>query len=113
MTIFIKTTMKVLPLVTMLVFGFAVEAKSSNQKKADKTVDVKCFVELVGGGDTISFWNVPKSKVSKLAKSITNHKISSPNSKQKVKIYKAHECILLKDDFTGSRAKVTDAKTAR
>ncbi len=36
-----------------------------------------------------------------------------PNSKQKVKIYKVYECVLLRDDFKGSKAKIVDAKTAR
>lgn len=113
MNIFTKATMKTLPLVTVLVFSFAIEAKSSNKEKEGKKVDAKCFVELVGGGETISFWNVSQNKVSGLSKSITGHKIMMPNSKQKVKIYKTHECVLLNDDFTGSRAKIVDAETAR
>lgn len=111
MNILTKISMKVIPLVTMLAFSFAIEAKQPEKK--DKKVDVKCFVELVGGGDMVSFWNVSTSKASSLSKSITGRKVMVPNSKQKVKIYKAYECALLKDDFTGSRAKSVDAKTAR
>lgn len=92
-------------------FSLVIEAKPS--AKEDKKVDVKCFVELVGGGETISFWSISAKKAANLSKSITGHKISVPNSKQKVKIYKAHECVFLKDDFAGSRAKIVDAKTAR
>jgi len=113
MNIITKTTMKALPLVTMLVLSIAVDAKSSNKNNSGKTVDVKCFVELVGGGETISFWNVPSSKVSDLAGSISNRKIPSPTSKQKVKIFKAYECVLLNESFTGNRAKTVDSKTAR
>ena len=36
-----------------------------------------------------------------------------PGSKQKVKIYKTHECVLSNDDFTGSRAKIVDSETGR
>lgn len=113
MNVFTKTSMKVIPLVTMLALSFVVEAKASEKK--DKKVDAKCFVELVGGGEIVSFWYVPQNKVANLSKSITGHKVMvpSPQSKQKVKIYKAHECVLLKDDFTGSRAKMVDAETAR
>lgn len=111
MNIFTKNVFKITPLVALLMFSLVIEAKPSDKK--DKKVDVKCFVELVGGGETISFWNIPTSKVANLAKSITGHKVSVPNSKQKMKIYKAHECALLKDDFTGSRAKIVDAETAR
>lgn len=111
MNFFTKNYIKVIPLVTMLVFSFGIEAKSS--QKEDKKVDAKCFVELVGGGDMVSFWNVSQNKVSSLSKSITGRKVMVPNSKQKIKIYKTHECVLLKDDFTVSRAKIVDAKTAR
>jgi hypothetical protein len=36
-----------------------------------------------------------------------------PGSKQKIQIYKTHECVLSSDDFTGSKAKLVDRKTAR
>lgn len=111
MIIFIKTSVKVLLLMTMLACSFVIEAKPS--EKEDKKVDAKCFVELVGGGEMVSFWNVSRNKVSILSKSITGRKVMVPNSKQKVKIYKALECVLLNDDFTGSKAKMVDATTAR
>ncbi|MFT6987856.1 MAG: hypothetical protein ACJAT7_003721 [Psychromonas sp.] len=111
MNIFRITSMKFIPLVTMLVFSFGIEAKQL--EKESKKVDAKCFVEIVGGGEMVSFWNVSQNKISSLSKSITGRKVMAPNSKQKVIIYKADECVLLKDNFTGSRAKIVDAKTAR
>jgi len=114
MNIFTGISMKVLPLMTMLVFSLYIEAKPLEKvKKEGKKVDVKCFVELTGGGEMVSFWNVSQNKISSLSKSITGRKVIAPNSKQKVKIYKAHECVLLNDNFTGSRAKNVDATTAR
>ena len=114
MNIFTKTSMKVLPLMTMLMFSLFIEAKPLEKvKKEGKKVDVKCFVELAGGGEMVSFWNVSQNKVSSLSKSITGRKVIAPNSKQKVKIYQAHECVLLNDDFTGSKAIMVDATTAR
>jgi len=106
-----NTYMKILPLAALLAFSFISEAKSVD--KESKKVDVKCFVELVGGGETISFWYVPSNKVSNLAQKITGHKVSVPNAKQKVKIYKTHECVLSKNNFSGSRAKIVDSETAR
>ena len=111
MNIYTNTSMKVIPLVIMLSFSFVTEAKPPEKK--DKKVDVKCFVEVVGGGKAVRFWNVSENKVSGLLKSITGRKVMADNSKQKVKIYKAHECVLLKDDFTGSRAKIVDSETGR
>ncbi|MBL4822035.1 MAG: TapY2 family type IVa secretion system protein [Colwellia sp.] len=100
-------------LLPMILFMISNELEAKTSTKQDKKVDAKCFVELVGGGEIVSFWNVSENKVSGLSKSITGHKVMVSNSKQKVKIYKTHECVLLKDDFTGSRAKIVDAETAR
>ena len=111
MSVFTKTIMKIIPLMTMLACSLVVEAQET--VKEDKKIDVKCFVELVGGEQIISFWNIPTSKVSSLSKSITGHKIMVPGSKQKVKIYKTHECVLSNDDYTGSRAKIVDSETGR
>ena len=44
-SIFLKT----MSLMTILAITFAIEAKSPEKK--ERTVDVKCFVELVGGGN--------------------------------------------------------------
>lgn len=102
---------KVLPLTVLLAFSFTTEAKTSI--KQDKKVDAKCFVELVGGGETITFFNIPEKKLTSLSKSIVGHRVAPPGIRQRVKIYKAHECVLLKANFKGSKAKIVDAKTAR
>jgi len=106
-----KTSIKTIPLATILALSFVIQAKPL--ENVHKKVDAKCFVELVGGGESIIFWNIPSKKLSSLSKSITGHKIMVPNSKQKVSIYKTHECVLLKEDFKGSRAKLLDEKTPR
>ncbi|WP_019029375.1 TapY2 family type IVa secretion system protein [Colwellia piezophila] len=107
MTTFIKI---LLPIILFIISN-DLEAKTST--KQDEKVDVKCFVELVGGREMVSFWNVSQNKASNLSNSITGHKVMLPGSKQKVKIYKVYECILSKADFTGSRAKIVDGETAR
>lgn len=102
---------KVLPLTVLLAFSFTIEAKTSI--KQERKVDAKCFVELVGGGETITFFNIQERKLSSLSKTIVGHKVSPLSTDKKVKIYKAHECVLLKANFKGSKAKIVDAKTAR
>lgn len=104
MTTFIKI---LLPTI-LLIISNNLEAQTSTKK-----VDAKCFVELVGGGETVTFFNITEKKLTSLSKSIIGHKIAPPGMKKKVKIYKAHECVLLKDNFKGSKAKIVDAKTAR
>lgn len=103
--------MRTIPVASLLILSFVIEAKSS--ATPDKKVDAKCFVELVGGGETVAFWNISSKKLSGLSKSIVGRKVVVANSKQKVAVYKAHECALLNDDFLGSRAKIVDAETAR
>jgi len=111
MNVFTKTAVKILPLTILLVCSIATEAKSSVKK--DKRIDVKCFVELIGGGEKVTFWNIPSKKLSSLSNSIVGHKIMMANTKQKAEIYKTKECVLLKDNFTDSKAKSIDAQTAR
>lgn len=108
MNFYIKT----LTLTALLVLSFIIEANPSEPKGNDK-VDAKCFVELLGGGETITFWNISSNKLSGLSKSVVGRKVMVANSKQKVEIFKSFECVLLKDDFTSSNAKIVDSVTAR
>ena len=101
---------RILPL-ALLMLSNVVVAKAP--VKEEKKVDAKCYVELVGGVETVSFWYIQPKKLPNLANSITGKKVMFGTSKQKVKIYKTHECVLLKDSFKGSRAKMVDEKTAR
>jgi hypothetical protein len=100
--------MKILLPTLLLIISNNIEAQTPTKK-----VDAKCFVELVGGGETVTFFNITEKKLTALSKSIIGHKIAPPGMKQKVKIYKAHECVLLKDNFKGNKAKRVDAKIAR
>lgn len=111
MNLFTNSVMKIVPFLTVLVFNIPAEAKSS--QKDNTKVDVKCFVELVGGEETVSFWNIPTHQVSNLINTVVGQKVSIPHSKQKGIIYKANECVLLKDNFSGNKAKMLDDKIAR
>lgn len=107
MTTFIKI---LLPTI-LLIISNNLEAQAPTKK--DKKVDAKCFVELVGGGEAVVFWNISSKKLSALPDSIIGHKVALPSSRQKVEIYKVHECALLKGDFKGSKARIVDENTAR
>jgi|GEM_PF-1051318 len=106
-----STYLKLLFLAALIMLSCGLEAKSP--AKQDKKVDAKCYVELIGGGEMITFWNIPSKKLSGLSKSIVGHQVMKPKTKQKAKIYKAYECVLLKNEFSTSKAKIVDAKTAR
>ena len=118
-----NTFIKTLPLLTLLAFSYSVSAKAPAKALAqaaaqapaqeDKKVDAKCFVELFGGGEQIIFWHIPSKKLPNLVSSIVGKKVPTNTSKQKVKIYKAYECVLQKDDFASSKAKALDAIAER
>ena len=86
---------------------------AQSSSKQVKKVDAKCFVELVGGGESIAFFNITEKKLATLSQSIVGYKVAQRGTKQKVNIYKAHECTLLKDDFKSKKAQRVDAKIAR
>jgi len=91
--------------------NFISSAEQINKKV--KKVDAKCHVELYGGGETLYFRTIKSSELEKLAKKLINRSVLTPVSSEKKKIYKVHQCVLLKDTFKTSRSKQIDAKTAR
>ncbi|GLX77159.1 hypothetical protein tinsulaeT_04990 [Thalassotalea insulae] len=90
-------------------YGISADEKS----RPSKHVDVKCYVELVGGGETVAFWNVREKQVAKLAQRIHGQKVHSAGYGKKQNIYKVHECVLLKDEFSTEQARRVDNNTAR
>jgi len=80
---------------------------------SNKKVNAKCHVELVGGSEIIQFWHIKSEGLSKLAKHIVGKKVTKQKSKDKVKIYKAYECVLERDKFTSLKAQSLDKKTPR
>ena len=91
--------------------SFVSNAEQANKKV--KKVDAKCHVELYGGAETIYFRTIKSGQLEKLAQKVVNRKVLTPLSSDKKKIYKVHECVLLKDSFKASASKRIDAKTAR
>ncbi len=96
-------------LITALVFSVNIFAAQNTTQN----VDVKCFVELVGGGELISFWTAPKNKLKKLAKNIVGKSVMTSSAKNKKIIYKVYECVLLTKKFKGDKARQLDEETPR
>jgi len=78
-----------------------------------KKVNVKCHVALVDGKETIQFWRTKSDGLAKLTKHIVGKKVSVQNSLDKVKIYKAYECVLEGGEFTSLKAQSLDMRTPR
>lgn len=94
-------------------------AKEKPPQLNERSVNVKCFVELVGGGEAISLWFIKPSLLKNLAHSIVGRETlpltnnGQINSKKKLTIYKTKECVLEEDDFRSARAKAMDEDTPR
>ena len=109
---FERRSIKALPLVVSfllpLIYSQLAISASDNNK-----VNIKCYVSLVNGNEIISFWSVSQNKMQKLKDNIIGKKVQPVNSKKKVKIYKAYECVLEDNTFESSKARLLDNKTPR
>jgi len=119
----IKTAL-VLPLLialssVSLTTSFAVQANASAGTKAKAKVkipvdiEMKCHVELIGGGETISFTNTPHKNMRELAQLLMKQKIKLNSDDSERAIYKVKECVPLQDRFKGSRAQQLFLDTPR
>lgn len=91
-------------------------ANESGEKEAIENnikVNAKCHVALIDGSDSIIFYRIHSDKFHKLEGKIVGKKVLTQKSPEKIKIYRAFECVLDKDDFTQSNSKLLDKKTER
>lgn len=117
-----KSTIKPLIFLLIIVILNSVaiaNAKETSPEFKEKAVNAKCYVELVGGGETISLWLVKPSLLKELADKIVGQKIlliasdQNRQSKKKAAIYKAKQCVLEEDEFSSHRARTMDEELPR
>lgn len=93
-----------------LTISFGAQANASAGTKAQSKVivpadiEMKCHVELVGGGETISFTNIPYSNIKELRHVLMGIKVKLNSDSSAQAIYKVKECVPLQDMFKGRRA---------
>lgn len=98
---------------------FSVHAAMKNDVGGEKTIEkikkvnAKCHVTLLDGSETVIFWRTQPKKLSKLVNNIVGQKVATHKSLEKMKIYKAFQCVLDGDDFTSFQARSIDEKTPR
>ncbi|PKG86440.1 hypothetical protein CXF85_01690 [Colwellia sp. 75C3] len=98
---------------------FSAHAALSNEGGDKKNIDkgkkvtAKCHVVLVGGNETIIFHRIKPEKLSLLTNSIVGKKVSTQKSPDKIKVYRAFECVLDKEKFTSIKARSLDRMTPR
>lgn len=87
-------------------------AKKSHFEKVIP-VNAKCYVQLVGGGETISLWLVKPSLLKSLTKSVVGQEVRVVGTKEKSTIYRAKECILEEEKFSDPNARAMDEDQPR
>lgn len=94
-------------------------ANAESTEVNEQSVYAKCFVELVGGGETISFWLVKPSELQSLSTAIVGKETllvlnaQKKGSNKTVTIYKTKQCVLDTEQFSSPRARVMDQKYLR
>lgn len=97
-------------LITSGMTSFHVKANASAGTKAKAKVimpvdiEMKCHVELVGGGELISFTNVPYGNIKALRHVLIGQKVKLNSESTARNIYKVNECAPLQEKFKGRRA---------
>ncbi len=99
---------------TMLFFAMSLAFTSlvnaEDNTKTNKTVDVKCHIELNGGRESIYFATVNENALKNLDKRLINRKIPTVYSKNKQQVNRVYECVKMTDDFSTAQARVLFAK---
>lgn len=96
--------------IASLMASFGVKANASAGTKAKAKVivpvdiEMKCHVELVGGGETISFTNIPYGNIKELTHVLMGQKIKLTSESSARAIYKVKECVPLTNKFKGHKA---------
>jgi len=111
MVISINNRKKAILMISLLSCSFWVQAAVQANNVAK--VELKCFVELYGGKETIHFAGVNPKKLQGFAKQLLGRKVLTSIAKGKQKIYKVNECVKLTDKFTSAHARQVDQATVR
>jgi len=88
----------------LLVSNLSHSATSAKKVDPNARVEVKCYVELVGGGEFIHYAAMKQKQVAPYQQSLLNQKIDVTGKKQMRTVYKVHQCTSLDNDFKSIRA---------
>lgn len=98
---------------TLILCTMACTLVSPLQAAESKKIDVKCHVEVVGGGEMIRFWKIKAEKLPGFTQEIVGARISKISGKGKTSVYRAFECVDLRDEFKSLIARNLDSKTPK
>lgn len=104
-----KNTLKLIILCSSIILSFTNVVKADDV--AEPRVDVKCYVELVGGGERIILWKIRPSLLFDLSTSLAGQEIDmvlSNTFSTRATIYRTNQCILAENEFSDTRAREMD-----
>jgi len=99
-----------------ILFVYSTSSSSFAQKADDEkeTVDMKCYVELVGGGNTILYHHrLPKKNKASFDSILLSIFNNSAKRNSEKSIYKVGECAEIKDKFKLGVANTLEQNIAR
>ncbi len=84
-----------------ILFVLSVALTSMQSYAKSQPITVKCYVEVMGGGETVYSVTYENDKITPemVGKSIIGDKIYFKNHKKKATIYKAKECVHQDNEF--------------
>lgn len=103
-------------LINSFVVCVLISASSYTYAKAavkKSTVEMKCYVSVLGGEELIHFVNSNKTSLTELAQLLKGNSIFTSRSKQKKEIYQVKECVPLQEKFKNAIAQQIDDNTVR
>lgn len=104
----IMATMVVLTSISATPWVFAKQSSYSGKK-----IDIKCHVEMTGGGETIHFANVFKGSIREFSQSLHGQKIWVVGRKGKHEVYKVKQCVPTDKKFKSSRINTLESNTVK
>jgi len=105
---------------SILLFTFisiqAAKAVSVDKGKvagSDKMINAKCHVALIDGSEAVLFWRTKPEHLSKLSKRIAGQSAAGQKSIERIRIYRAFECVAEGSKFSSLKAQTLDKTTKR
>lgn len=80
---------------------------------AQQRFDIKCHVDLVGGGDAIYFVTMPRNDIELVRLSLPGQSVPLAGFKNNRTVYKVVECTQLNSKFKKNRSQLVDKATLR
>ena len=85
-------------------------AANTDVDKKNIRIEIKCYVELLGGSNTIHQAVISKKKEKAYIKSLVGKKIPVTGKKNQVKVHKVLECVDAEQSFTSYQAREFEKK---